>query len=188
MAYLAKIGSTTDHNSEKARADYIIGWGSITRPALTLPAADHGFTVTRRYEAIENPKDVTMPMETESLQVRRFVHYGRTNAALSRRIGRSSTGRLRAHQPEPSPERVQRNAPTVQRSITPFGRWNPIWFEHQNLRDERAEAFASSFGAECISTSTSLEQRHLVLCRAPRRRKKCITRKPSGEAHAVIIQ
>src|SRR6266536_1025110 len=76
---------------------------------------------------------------------------GRDGAALSRRVNRSAAGRIR------SIESVAGNYGSIPRDekqtgIGEYGSrsygygwwwWRPEWFEHQNLRDERAEAFTS---------------------------------------------
>ncbi len=114
---------------------------------LSLPPYDAGFTVTRRYQAVDDPADVRQdPDGAWHIKAGARVRVQLTMVAPARRYhvalidplpagleplnpGLATTGSL--------PSDPQNEA-TAKR-----GWWWGPWYEHQNLRDQRAEAFAS---------------------------------------------
>jgi hypothetical protein len=131
---------------------------------LRPPPAEHGFTVTRRYEAVDDPKDVERQKDgTWRVRAGARVKTIVTMVAPSRRYHVALVDPLPAgfeavNTTLRGAELMPSGKPAHGRGQTggPFGVgsrgyggghfwrwWNPTWFEHQNLRDERAEAFSS---------------------------------------------
>jgi uncharacterized protein YfaS (alpha-2-macroglobulin family) len=133
---------------------------------LTLEPADHGFTVEREYEGVDDEGDVRRDTD------------GTWRVAAGSRV----RVRLRMVAPErryhvalvdPLPAGLEPLNPdlAVTRGLPPDGGWGPVpaplprrggwgwwgwrptWHEHDNLRDERAEAFASLLRAGVHSYS-----------------------------------
>lgn len=122
---------------------------------LKLAAADYGFKVERKYEAIDNPSDVRRD-EEGTWQIR-------AGARVRVRLMMSNPARrfhvalvdplpagLEALNPElQTAEKLPDNS--TEAGIFKGGRgisdyywyWRGTWYQHQNLRDERAEAFTS---------------------------------------------
>jgi uncharacterized protein YfaS (alpha-2-macroglobulin family) len=113
---------------------------------LQLDALDRGFTVQRTYEAIDDPEDV-----------RRDEHgTWRIKAGARVRIRVDMVANTRRYHValiDPLPAGLESVNPAlaVSESLPDDGRDEPVpyrwwwgpWYEHQNLRDARAEAFAS---------------------------------------------
>lgn len=118
---------------------------------LTVPAADYGFVVERKYAAVDDKADVRRDADgTWRIKAGARVEVTLTMAAQDRRYhvalvdplpagleavnpALATTGAL-----DPSRDRDDRG------SNSPYGYgwwwWRP-WYEHENLRDERVEAF-----------------------------------------------
>jgi uncharacterized protein YfaS (alpha-2-macroglobulin family) len=115
---------------------------------LKLKAADYGFTVERVYEAVDNPADVRRdPDGTWHIKSGATVRVRLTMAAPARRYHVALVDPLPAGLEAMNPAlAVTGDIPADQKDET-AGRggwwWWRNWFEHQNLRDERAEAFTS---------------------------------------------
>ncbi len=130
--------------------------GTKYAPAnLNLNAADYGFKVERIYEAVDNPADVRRDADG--------LWHIKAGARIRVRLTMSNPARryyvalvdplpagLEALNPElvtteklpdeSSEEGITRSS----RAIFDYYRyWRGTWYEHQNLRDERAEAFTS---------------------------------------------
>jgi len=123
---------------------------------LNLKPADYGFTVERSYEAVDDPKDVTR----DAQGVWRIKAGARVRVRLTMV---APTRRYHVALVDPLPAGFETLNPTLsatetipqdpkQTGVIEYGsrsygygswRWRPEWFEHQNLRDERTEAFAS---------------------------------------------
>ncbi len=115
---------------------------------LELEAADYGFTVERTYEAVDDPDDVTRDDEgVWHVRAGARVRVNLSMVAEGRRYhvalvdplpagfepvnpGLLGSGPVPPAKPEPSGAR-------------PMWYWSRTWYEHQNMRDERVEAFAS---------------------------------------------
>lgn len=128
---------------------------------LTLAAREAGFTVTRRYEGFERADDVRRDADGRwHVRAGARVRVVLSLVAPARRYhvalvdplpagleaenpALATTGSL----PPPSPDEVTvMGAPGLGRPGRPgpfWGFWSRPWFEHQNLRDERVEAFSS---------------------------------------------
>ncbi len=123
---------------------------------LNLKPADYGFTVERSYEAVDDPKDVTRDAEGK-------WHIKAGARVRVRLIMVAPTRRYHVALVDPLPAGFETLNPTLSATqsipqdpkptgVVEYGsrsygygwwRWRPEWFEHQNLRDERTEAFAS---------------------------------------------
>ncbi len=116
--------------------------------SLVLDPADHGFTVERTYEAVDDPGDVTRDSDgVWHVKAGARVRVRLTLVAQSRRY------HVALIDPIPAGFEALNPALAVTGDIpkdpdsqaNPYGGWwwwGP-WYEHQNLRDERVEAFTS---------------------------------------------
>ncbi len=114
---------------------------------LQLKAADYGFTVTRVYEAIDNPNDVRRQEDgTWRIKAGAQVRVRLTMVAPARRYHVALVDPLPAGFEALNPALAVTGAiprdPQAQTSNR-WWWWQRTWYEHQNLRDERVEAFAS---------------------------------------------
>jgi uncharacterized protein YfaS (alpha-2-macroglobulin family) len=110
---------------------------------LNLKAAEYGFTVSRTYEAVDHPEDVTRDAEgVWHIKAGSRVRVRLSLIAPARRYHVALTDPLPAGfeslnpvlaMTERIPEDTSENWRTRQ----------SLWFDHQNLRDERTEAFTS---------------------------------------------
>jgi len=123
---------------------------------LNLKRADYGFTVERSYEAVDDPKDVTRDAEGKwHIKAGARVRVQLTMVVPTRRYHVALVDPLPAGFETLNPtlattESIPRDP--KQTGVVEYGSrsygygwwwWRPQWFEHQNLRDERTEAFAS---------------------------------------------
>ena len=124
---------------------------------LNLKPVDYGFTVERTYEAVDDPKDVSRDSDgTWHIKAGARVRVRLTMVAPSRRYHVALVDPLPAGFETLNPtlaitDRIPRDP--KQTGVVEYGGrsygygwwwWRrPEWFEHQNLRDERTEAFAS---------------------------------------------
>ncbi|MGH9755410.1 MAG: Ig-like domain-containing protein [Blastocatellia bacterium] len=116
--------------------------------SLQLKPADYGFTVTRVYEAIDNPNDVRREEDgTWRIKAGAQVRVRLMMVAPSRRYHVALVDPLPAGFETLNPElaitgRIQQD-PNDQTPSNWRRYWWRQWFEHQNMRDERVEAFTS---------------------------------------------
>lgn len=116
--------------------------------SLLLEPADHGFVVERTYEAVDDPGDVTRDSDgVWHVKAGARVRVRLTLVAQSRRYHVALVDPLPAGFEALNPAlAVTGDIPKDPDSQSnPYGGWwwwGP-WYEHQNLRDERAEAFTS---------------------------------------------
>jgi uncharacterized protein YfaS (alpha-2-macroglobulin family) len=130
------------------RLYYRIGM-SYAPTNLNLKAADYGFQVQRVYEGVDNPADVRRDADgTWHIKSGATVRVRLTMAAPSRRYHVALVDPLPAGLEAMNPALAvtgsvpeDQNANEGRRSY--YWWWYGTWFEHQNLRDERAEAFTS---------------------------------------------
>jgi alpha-2-macroglobulin len=114
---------------------------------LWLDPLDMGFVVVREYEAIDDPEDVTRDEDgVWHIKAGARVRVRITMIADNRRYHVALVDRLPAGLEIINPalavsESIPQD-PDSQESSYGWWWWGP-WYEHQNLRDERAEAFAS---------------------------------------------
>jgi uncharacterized protein YfaS (alpha-2-macroglobulin family) len=118
---------------------------------LKLPPADHGFVVSRTYEGAEEPSSVKRDADgTWRVKAGSKVRVRVSMVAPSRRYHVALVDPLPAGLEALNPALAVTGEipkdPKAEASEQKGGRyayWNRTWYEHQNLRDERVEAFAS---------------------------------------------
>jgi len=119
--------------------------------SLKLEAADYGFAVERTYEGVDDPKDVTRDAAG--------VWHVKAGARVRIKLAMANENR-RYHVAlvDPLPAGLEPLNPALattgpippsdkkqqQTRGGPYWYWYGPWYEHQNLRDERVEAFAST--------------------------------------------
>ncbi|MEZ4637439.1 MAG: alpha-2-macroglobulin family protein [Caldilineaceae bacterium] len=114
---------------------------------LSLDPADHGFTVLRTYEAVDDPADVRQDEDgTWHVKAGTRVRIRVTMVAPSRRYHVALIDPLPAGFEALNPALavvgdIPQSDPSTQNRYG-WWWWGP-WYEHQNLRDQRAEAFTS---------------------------------------------
>lgn len=133
------------------RLYYRIGM-SYALKSLKVDAADYGFTVERQYEAVDDPEDVTQRADdTWKVKLGSRVRVRLTMVAPARRHHVALVDPLPAGlEPLNAALAVTEdipNDPSAQKPNRPYWWWYRPWYSHQNLRDERAEAFAPLVGA-----------------------------------------
>jgi uncharacterized protein YfaS (alpha-2-macroglobulin family) len=160
MSYLAEQSGTSNLFLDKqgaGRLYYRIGMKYAPKN-LKLEPADYGFTVLRKYEAVDNKDDVKQnPDGTWTIKSGARVRVRLTMVAQARRYHVALVDNLPAGLEVLNPglavtEAIPAdpgggNTRVLEVGSRSYGhnyywwRWN--WFEHQNFRDERAEAFSS---------------------------------------------
>jgi uncharacterized protein YfaS (alpha-2-macroglobulin family) len=128
---------------------------------LNLPAADYGFTVERSYQGVDDPADVRRDEQgVWHVRAGAKVRVTLTMVAPSRRYHVALVDPLPAGFEAQNPALAVSgaNPPSAEPQSRSFW-WGP-WFEHQNLRDDRAEAFCSLlwggvyvYRYECLATT-----------------------------------
>ena len=117
---------------------------------LNLDPLDMGFVVTRTYEAVDDPEDVWQDADgTWHIKAGARVRVSLKMVADSRRYHVAIVDPLPAGLEIVNPDlAVSSTSDVVDQNSDPFERiygwwwWGP-WYQHENLRDERAEAFTS---------------------------------------------
>jgi uncharacterized protein YfaS (alpha-2-macroglobulin family) len=149
MATLAQDGGTQPLVLAKdgsGRLYYRIGL-QYAPENLRLPPADHGFTVERRYEPVDDPQDVRRERDgTWRVKAGARVRVRLTLVAPTRRYHVALVDPLPAGLEALNPALAVTGTvpqdPHDPRAGRGFWWWGP-WYQHQNLRDERAEAFTT---------------------------------------------
>ncbi|MET0624258.1 MAG: alpha-2-macroglobulin family protein [Pyrinomonadaceae bacterium] len=150
MRYIVEKGSGEQNlvlqKEGAGRLYYRVGM-SYAPSNLKLASADYGFAVERVYEAVDDPADVRRDADgTWRVKAGAKVRVKLTLVAPARRYHVALVDPLPAGLEAMNPSlAVTGSIPEESREEGPgFGRWwwRP-WFEHQNLRDDRAEAFTS---------------------------------------------
>ncbi|MFC1610873.1 alpha-2-macroglobulin [Myxococcota bacterium] len=114
--------------------------------SLKLEPADHGFVVERVYEPIDEPSDVQRDAEgTWRVKAGARVRVRLRMVAPSRRYHVALVDPLPAGLEPLNPAlKVTGDIPRdAGETKSRWWWWHRSWFEHQNMRDERVEAFAS---------------------------------------------
>jgi uncharacterized protein YfaS (alpha-2-macroglobulin family) len=130
--------------------------GTQYAPAnLKLAAADYGFRVERKYEAIDDPADVRLEADgTWSIRAGARVRVKLSMSNPARRYHVALVDPLPAGLEALNPALATTEEfpdESTEAGVSRGGRgifdyywfWRGTWYEHQNLRDERAEAFTS---------------------------------------------
>jgi uncharacterized protein YfaS (alpha-2-macroglobulin family) len=115
---------------------------------LELAPLDAGFAVARSYEAVDDPRDVSRGADGRwHVKAGARVRVTLTMTAPSRRLHVALVDPLPAGFEPVNPELLgARETPPAQGGARPLDYgwwWRLYWYEHQNLRDDRAEAFTS---------------------------------------------
>jgi alpha-2-macroglobulin len=157
MNYLVEQGGTSNLILDKqgaGRLYYRIGMKYAPKN-LNLKPADYGFEVLRKYEAIDNADDVKQNADGSwTIKSGARVRVRLTMVAQARRYHVALVDNLPAGLEILNPELAVTEeipADTQSSEVTTVGSrsfgdyywWRRNWYEHQNFRDERAEAFAS---------------------------------------------
>ncbi len=158
MSYLTEQGGTSNLILDKqgaGRLYYRIGMKYAPKN-LKLDPADYGFTVLRKYEAVDDKADVTQNADGSwTIKAGARVRVRLTMVAQARRYHVALVDNLPAGLEILNPELATTEAIPADTNATrvidvgsrSMGRnyywWRQNWFEHQNFRDERAEAFSS---------------------------------------------
>jgi uncharacterized protein YfaS (alpha-2-macroglobulin family) len=149
MAWVADHpGDLTIQKDGKGRLYYRVGM-TYAPADLKLPPADHGFVVTRRYEAVDDPGDVSQRSDgTWKIKLGSRVRVRLSMVAENRRYHVALVDPLPAGLEAMNPALAVTGdvppppAASEEKSAHRRWWWGP-WFEHQNLRDERVEAFTT---------------------------------------------
>ncbi|MFT3745575.1 MAG: alpha-2-macroglobulin family protein [Pyrinomonadaceae bacterium] len=158
MSYLVDQGGTSNLILDKqgaGRLYYRIGMKYAPKN-LKLDPADYGFTVLRKYEAVDSKDDVKQNADGSwTIKAGARVRVRLTMVAQARRYHVALVDQLPAGLEILNPGLAVTEAIPADNNTTgvievgsrSIGRnyywWRQYWFEHQNFRDERAEAFAS---------------------------------------------
>ncbi|QQS41498.1 MAG: Ig-like domain-containing protein [Acidobacteriota bacterium] len=159
MSYLIDQGGAANLILDKngpGRLYYRIGMKYAPKD-LRLKPADYGFTVLRTYEAVDKPEDVTQGADGGwIIKAGARVRVKLTMVAQARRYHVALVDPLPAGLEILNPDLAvtefvpndqNGNTPVIEYGSRSYGGgyyyWRSRWFEHQNFRDERAEAFAS---------------------------------------------
>ena len=131
----------------KGRLYYRIGM-TYAPADLKLAAADYGFAVVRRYEPIDDEKDVKRDADgTWRIKAGARVRVRLSMVAENRRYHVALVDPLPAGLEPMNPALAVTGPipqdPSAQKSGGPYWWWSRTWYEHQNMRDERVEAFTS---------------------------------------------
>lgn len=154
MAYLAEQGGaggeTTDfaiQKDGKGRMYYRLGMRYAPK-SLMLKPADHGFAVERVYESVDDAGDVKQREDgVWEVKAGARVKVTLTMAAPARRYHVALVDYLPAgFEPLNSAlatTTLPVDAGSLSSSKPGYWWWIGTWYEHQNMRDERVEAFSS---------------------------------------------
>jgi uncharacterized protein YfaS (alpha-2-macroglobulin family) len=147
MAELAATGAERALLLQKqgpGRLYYRIGLDYVPRN-LSLAPSDHGFTVQRRYVGVDDPADVRQDADGSwHIRAGAKVRVEIDMVATARRYHVALIDPLPAGLEAINPAlAVSEAVPGDPAQEAPHLRWQRSWYEHQNLRDERVEAFTS---------------------------------------------
>jgi uncharacterized protein YfaS (alpha-2-macroglobulin family) len=109
---------------------------------LKLAAADRGFSVGRRYEPVDDPKDVSRAADgTWHVKAGARVRVRVSMVNDNRRYQVALVDPLPAGLEPMNPELAVTGSIPQDPKASPS--WTGAWYEHQNMRDDRVEAFTS---------------------------------------------
>jgi uncharacterized protein YfaS (alpha-2-macroglobulin family) len=131
----------------KGRLYYRVGM-TYAPASLKLDAADYGFVVQRRYEGADDPKDVTRDAQgvwhiKAGARVRVKLTMVNENRRYHVALVDPLPAGLEAMNPALAVTGPIPQDPKEQKARGAYWWWYGPWYEHQNLRDERTEAFAA---------------------------------------------
>ena len=116
---------------------------------LKLPPADHGFVVSRLYEGAESADDVKRDADgTWRVKAGAKVRVRVSMVAPSRRYHVALVDPIPAGLEPMNPAlavtgEIPKDPKAADANKDRYWYWSRTWYEHQNMRDERVEAFAS---------------------------------------------
>jgi hypothetical protein len=113
---------------------------------LNLKPLDEGFAVARTYEAIDDPADVRHEADGSwTMKAGARVRVRLTMVTPMRRYHVALVDPLPAGLEVQNPDLAVTGTIPVDPTVPPqpYWWWSRAWYEHENLRDERVEAFAS---------------------------------------------
>ncbi len=148
MSFLAEQGEQDLILSKEGDGRLYYRLGMNYAPvSLDLAPLDAGFTVLRTYEAVDDPADVRQDEDgTWIVKAGARVRVRLTMVAPNRRYHVALVDPLPAGLESLNPALAVTGSvpqdPDAQASNR-YWWWSWTWYEHQNLRDERTEAFAS---------------------------------------------
>jgi len=149
MRALAEIGASQNLILSKegpGRLYYRVGM-QYAPASLKLDPSEHGFTVERVYEAVDKPDDVRRDADGSwRIKAGARVRVKLTMLVASRRYHVALVDPIPAGLEALNPAlAVTGSVPQDPNDKTTdrWWWWQRPWFEHQNMRDERVEAFAS---------------------------------------------
>ncbi len=130
----------------KGRLYYRVGL-TYAPASLQLAAADYGFVVQRRYESVDDPKDVTRDAQgVWHIKAGARVRVKLTMVNEARRYHVALVDPLPAGFEAMNPALAVTGPipqdPKEQTARGAYWWWYGPWYDHQNLRDERTEAFS----------------------------------------------
>jgi hypothetical protein len=115
---------------------------------LRPPPMDQGFTVNRTYEWVEDDGDVKKDADgVWHFKAGKKVRARVTMVAPARRYHVALVDPIPAGIEPMNPALAVTGTipqdPNAQKTADPYWYWHSTWYEHQNMRDERVEAFSS---------------------------------------------
>jgi len=148
MSYLAKVKNADLVMAKKGKGRLYYRVGMTYAPtSLKLGPTDHGFAVDRVYEAVDKPGDVTRRADgVWVIKAGARVRVRLTMVAVNRRYHVALVDKLPAGLETLNPALAVTGPVPQDPKTKKRGRywwWNRTWYEHQNMRDERTEAFTS---------------------------------------------
>ena len=131
----------------KGRMYYRIGM-TYAPASLKLEPADYGFVVERRYEAVDDPKDVRRDAQgvwhiKAGARVRVQLKMVNENRRYMVALVDPLPAGLETMNPALAVTGPIPQDPKQQQAKGRYWWWYSTWYDHQNMRDERVEAFSS---------------------------------------------
>ena len=149
MQFLADVkeGNLTVSKEGAGRLYYRLGM-QYAPDDLRPPPMDQGFTVNRTYEWVEDDGDVKKDADgVWHFKAGKKVRARVTMVAPSRRYHVALVDPIPAGIEPMNPALAVTGTipqdPDAQKNADPYWYWHSTWYEHQNMRDERVEAFSS---------------------------------------------
>lgn len=151
MRYLAETDSVQNlviSKGGEGRLYYRLAMSYASRN-FDVKSADYGFAVERIYEAIDDPADVRQEADgTWRIKAGARVRVRVTMAAPTRRYHVALVDALPAGFETLNPELattepVPEDKKNAGDQDSNWWLWRGVWFDHQNLRNERSEAFSA---------------------------------------------
>jgi hypothetical protein len=149
MQFLADIGAGNLTVSKEGAGRLYYRLGMQYAPEdLRPPPTDQGFTVNRTYEYVEDADDVKKDADgVWHFKAGKKVRARITMVAPARRYHVALVDPIPAGIEPMNPALAVTGTipqdPNAQKNADPYWYWHSTWYEHQNMRDERVEAFSS---------------------------------------------